>query len=383
MPKQQKVVLVGARQILVTTNNFYNFCMDTQGSLFMKASTMFACVLLIQSVDANAETLRVLNWEDYLHPSVIDAWKRETDVDIEQIYFDSDEDRDEILNDAASGNIDIAVVDEAVSELFGEKGKIEKLDESKIPTLKHIDPFWKTACGQYTVPYMWGTLGIGYRSDKVEQTPQSWKALLQPDPGQAGHIGMLDDYRDMLAPALFVLGYSLNTENESELKAAFEYLNRQVPSVLTYEYAITLIKNGDKDADKLHMALIYGGDQNVINEIIGKPGLWKYSVPHEGTILWVDCLAAIQGSPRKKLALQFIDFLNRPDIAAMNTELLGFGSPNKSAVRHMSPAFRSDQSIFPSQDILDRSQQYKILGKNNIILRKRITGAIRKIHESQ
>ena len=96
MPRQQKVVLVGARQILVITNNYYDFCMDRQGSLFMKASTMFACVLLIQSVDANAETLRVLNWEDYLHPSVIDAWKRETDVDIEQIYFDSDEDRDEM-----------------------------------------------------------------------------------------------------------------------------------------------------------------------------------------------------------------------------------------------------------------------------------------------
>lgn len=349
----------------------------------MKASIIFAFILVVLSVDTHAETLRILNWEDYLHPRVIEIWKQETDVDIEQIYFDSDEDRDEILNDASSGNIDIAVVDEAVSELFGGKGKIEKLDESNIPNLKHIDPFWRRACGQYTIPYMWGTLGIGYRSDKVDQAPHSWNALLQPDDDLQGHIGILGDYRDMLAPALFVLGYSLNTGNEGELKAAFEILKNQASSVLTYEYAITLMKNGGKDAEQLHMALVYGGDQNVINEIIGKPGLWQYSVPREGTILWVDCLAAIQESPRNKLALQFIDFLNRPDIAAMNAEFLGFGTPNQSAIQHMSEDYRSNQSIFPSQDILSRSQQYKVLDKNNIILRKRITSAIRKIHESQ
>jgi len=349
----------------------------------MKASTIFALVLLTQSAVTYAETLRILNWEEYLHPRVIEAWERETGVDIEQVYFDSDEDRDEILNDTTPGNIDIAVVDEAVSELFGEKGKIEKLDESNIPNLKHIDPFWKTACGQYTVPYMWGTLGIGYRSDKVKQAPQSWNKLLQPDDTLKGHIGMLDDYRDMLAPALFMLGYSLNTGDPSELKAAFERLAQQAPSVLTYEYAITLMKNGGNNAELLHMALMYGGDQNAINEIIGKPGLWLYSVPREGTILWVDCLAAIESSPRKALALAFIDFLNRPDIAAMNAELLGFGTPNKSAVQRMSQAYRTNQSIFPSQDILNRSQKYKVLDKQNIILRQRITSAIRKIHESE
>ena len=349
----------------------------------MKASSLFASILLILSVNSHAETLRLLNWEDFLHPRVIEAWQQETGIEIEEIYFDSDEDRDEILNNASPGTIDVAVVDEAVSKMFGEKGKIDTLDEAKIPNLKHVDPFWKQACGQYTVPYMWGTLGIGYRSDKVEQAPDTWKALLQPDDSLKGHIGMMDDYRDMLAPALFTLGYSLNTDAESELKAAFEYLKQQAPSVLTYEYAVTLVNNEAKDLEQLHMALIYGGDHNVINETLGQPGLWQYAVPREGTILWVDCLAAIEGSPRQALALQFIDFLNRPDIAAMNAEFLGFGTPNTSAIQHMSAAFQSDQSVFPSQDILGRSQSYQVLDKNNIILRKRMTSAIRKIHESQ
>jgi len=349
----------------------------------MKPFQLIVIILLLTPLDVYAESLRILNWEDYLHPKVIEAWEHETNVQIEEVYFDSDEVRDEILNDASSGNIDIAVVDEAVSELFGEKGKIAKLDEANISNLRHIDPFWKKACGQYTVPYMWGTLGIGYRSDKVKQPPISWQALLEPDQAMQGHIGMLDDYRDMLAPALFVLGHSLNTDNENELKAAFEYLKQQAPAVLTYEYAITLANSQHEDFGQLHMALLYGGDQHVINEITGKPGLWKYAVPHEGTILWVDCMAAIQDSPRKEIAVQFIDFLNRPDIAALNAESLGFGTPNKSAVRHMSDAYRSDQAVFPSQDILDRSQQYTVLDKNNIVLRKRITGAIRQIHESR
>lgn len=347
----------------------------------MKVLLVIACVFQLLSINAYAETLRILNWEDYLHTRVIEIWTSETGVAIEQIYFDSDEDRDEILNDARMGNIDIAVVDEAVSELFGKKGKIEKLDESNAPSLQHIDPFWKEACGQYSVPYMWGTLGIGYRTDKIPKPPVSWLELLQPEDELKGYIGMLDDYRDMLAPALFLLGYPLNTDDENELKAAFEYLKHQAPSVLTYEYAITLMNNEDQDAERLHMALMYGGDQITINEIIGKPGLWQYTVPQEGTILWVDCLAAIRNSPQKQRAIEFINFLNRPDIAAINSESMGFATPNKSAVQFINPSFHSDQAIFPSQDILERSQQYTVLEKNNIVLRKRITSTIRKIHE--
>lgn len=349
----------------------------------MKPSIIFLPLVLFLSVDVNAETLRILNWEDYLHPKVIEIWKQETGIDIEEIYFDSDEDRDEILNNASSGNIDIAVVDEAVSELFGENGKIENLNQQDAPNLKYIDPFWQKACGQYTIPYMWGTLGIGYRSDKVTVAPQSWNDLLQPGEPLKGHIGMLDDYRDMLAPALFVLGYSLNTNNENQLKQAFEYLSKQAPSVLTYQYAITLANNQDKDMEQLYMTMMYGGDQNVINDTLETPGLWKYSVPKEGTILWVDCLAVIKDSPKKNQALKFVDFLNRPDIAAMNAESLGFATPNTAAIQHMTPDYQSDQSIFPSREILNRSQQYKILENDNIILRKRITSAIRKIHESQ
>jgi len=349
----------------------------------MKPVILIACVLQALCINAHAETLRVLNWEDYLYSEVIDIWTSETGVEIEQVYFDSDEDRDEILNDASMGNIDIAVVDEAVSELFGQKGKIEKLGLSNTPNLQHVDSFWKNACGEYTVPYMWGTLGIGYRSDKVRNPPLSWLELLQPDDDLKGHIGMLDDYRDMLAPALFVLGHSLNTGNENELKAAFEYLKEQAPSVLTYEYAITLMNNADQDADRLHMALIYGGDQVTLNDIIGQPDLWQYTVPREGTILWVDCLAAIQDSPRKQRAIEFINFLNRPEIAAMNAEHLGFATPNKSAIGHISPAYRDDLSVFPSADTLAKSQQYKVLDASNIALRKRITSAIQKIHESR
>lgn len=349
----------------------------------MNAQVFLASFLLLASLATHAESLRILNWEEYLAPEVIAIWEKETGAGIEQLYFDNDEDRDEILNDAAPGNIDVAVVDEAVSEMFGAKGKIEKLDETGIPNLRHVDPFWKKACGEYTVPYMWGTLGLAYRSDKIKDPPKSWRNLLQPDERLKGHIGMLDDYRDMLAPALFLLGHSLNTDEEPELKAAFEYLKRQAPSVLTYEYAITLIAGGQDRADQLYLALVYGGDQHTMNELVGKLGLWQYSVPQEGTILWVDCLAVIQDSHRKAQARQFIDFLNRPEIAAMNAEALGFGTPNIAAVPHMSSAYRADLAVFPSQEILDRSQQYEVLDKDNIILRKRITGAVRKIHESE
>jgi spermidine/putrescine transport system substrate-binding protein len=180
-----------------------------------------------------------------------------------------------------------------------------------------------------------------------------------------------------------VLGHSLNTDDQGELREAFTYLKQQAPTVLTYDYAITVMQDQGELADRLYMAQVYGGDQHTLNSIAGQPGLWRYSVPTEGTILWVDCLAVIRDSPRKALALEFIDFLNRPGIAAMNAELIGFGTPNLSAIGHLSQAYQTDPSVFPADDIVRRSQQYEVLDKDNIILRKRITSAVRKIHESQ
>ena len=345
---------------------------------FRQFMGLLVCCVAIAPVQAG--NVVVLNWEEYLAESVIDQWQQESGHTIEEVYFDSDEKRDAILIASRKHRIDVAVVDEVVASRFGETGLLLPLTEDNVPNLKHVDPFWRGRCGKYAVPYLWGTLGIVYRSDKVEQ-PTSWVELLKPSQAMSGHIGMLNDFTDTLAPALFWLGYSLNSQKKSELTEVFQLLKAQAPKVLTYEYPVTFLKS-DPAANELYMAVAYSGDQYPLNEIAGKDDVWKFSVPKEGTVLWVDCLAIPSSAEHQTEALQLINFLTRPIISAENSEELYFATPVPAARELQSEEFSSTLEVYPPQSVLERSELYAPLSSESIELRLRITNSLINIHEA-
>lgn len=340
-----------------------------------------ALLTLLLSPYTMAEKLTLLNWEAYLDPEVIAMWQAETGVEIEQIYFDNDERRDRMMVDAGRHHIDLVVLDEVASRLFGERGVSFAPTTAQAPNLRHLDPRFATQCGKHSVPYMWGTLGIAYRNDKVGTTPVSWSDLIRPAPELVGHIGMLDDGADMLAPELLMRGESVNSDSREALQRAFDDLKQQVPAVLTYDYAITYLQS-DANADQLYMALVYSGDQDTLNEVQGGEH-WQYVVPSEGTILWADCLAVLQDSDKQELAIRFIDFLNRPEIAARNAQSLWVATPNTAAYALLDDEFSQDPTVYPPADVMAKSQLYDVLSDENLMLRKRITSAIRKLHDAQ
>ncbi|MBS98850.1 MAG: spermidine/putrescine ABC transporter substrate-binding protein [Oceanospirillaceae bacterium] len=336
--------------------------------------------LLGMTAAAAAETLTLLNWEEYLDPAVIERWEVETGIRIDQVYFDNDERRDQILVDVGRHDIDLVVVDEVASRLFGERGLIHAPTREQAPNLQHLEPDFQAQCSQYAVPYMWGTLGIAYRADKVAK-PTSWADIMEPPAALYGHIGMMDDITDMLAPTLLLNGHSINTDDRGELEQTFEALRQQVPAVLTYDYAITYLQTSAQ-ADELYMATVYSGDQEVLNAISGSEQ-WHYVVPDEGTILWVDCLSVVTDSPQARWAERFIDFLNRPEIAALNAEALWVGTPNRAARALLGSEVRADQTVYPPESVMAKRQLYEPISDENLLLRQRMTHAIRKLHESQ
>lgn len=339
-------------------------------------------ISLLPGIAAANEPIRLLNWEDYLGENVIEQWDSSSGHTLEQVYFDSDEKRDAILINSSRHQIDLAIIDEVTAKRFGREQGLIELNESNVPNSKHIAPFWRERCGHYALPYFWGTLGIAYRTDKVKNPPRSWRDILEPNEALKGHIGMLNDITDMLAPALFLADRSINTENSQALKEVFTVLKAQTKDVLTYDYAITYLQASPKAA-QLHMAMAYSGDQFTLNEITGEEGLWEYSVPEEGTILWVDCMAISAKSDHQQEALEFINYLNEPKIAAQNAEEIYFATPNLSALKYMSNDTLNDKGVYPDQHIIDRSQLYEEMNNETIQLRQRITNAVINIYESQ
>lgn len=350
--------------------------MDTMNKL--SRISLFALLL---SPIASAETLTILNWEDYLSDEVVTRWEQETGSKIKQVYFDSDAERDEMLIAYDSDAIDIAVIDETTSRSYGKSEILLDLSTANLPNTENNDELWSQRCSQYSVPYTYGTIGIAYRTDKVKSPPASWADFLNPPDDLTGHIAVLKESSDTLLPALMQRGYSNNTSNKDELKQAFKDMEQIIPHVLTFEYPITYLSANPED-DQLHMAQVYSGDHWTMNEIQNSEN-WEYVVPEEGTVIWTDCLAILNSSKKKDLALQFVDFINRPEIAAINSEEIYFASTSSAARELQSEEFLADQSVYPGKKTLEGQHYYGTLDIESRKLRNRIVQSLVLKHEAQ
>jgi len=331
---------------------------------------------------AHADTLTLLNWEGYLSEEVIKAWEARSGHKIEQVYFDNDEDRDNVLVGHKNKVIDLVVIDETANRIFGNKGTFVALTSyENVQNLNLIDKNWQKNCGPYGIPYLWGTLGISYRTDKVSLPPTSWDFILNPADSLKGHIGLIDDYVDTLAPVLIGMNKSINSDHSADLRQAFNIMKSILPSILTFEYSISFV-DADESRDELYVALTYSGDQYTLNEKAGK-NIWQYTTLKEGTIAWVDCLALMKDSPRKDIAYDFLNYLYSPKVAAENSESIYVASPIKAARDLQSEEFLADESVYPPVHIMENAQYYKVLNPANTLLRNRITSSLIKLHETQ
>jgi len=346
------------------------------------AALVAASLLFPSTLVRAAETLTLLNWEQYLSEAVIERWQAETGVAIQQIYFDSGDKRDGILA-KPEHQIDLALTELISADRFGSRNLLVPTNDAEMPNLRHIPQAWRDSCGAYGVPYLWGTLGIAYRSDRVAEAPRSWAALLQPAKRDTPHIIMMEDHADILSAPLIYQQHSINTSDNDQLRAAFELLQAQSSAVLTYEYAITSLRR-QRHLDQADMALAYSGDQQVLNEIEGIEGEpWHYVVPKEGTLLWVDCLSVPAHAPNKDLAYRFLNFINTPEIAALNANQLRVATPNAAARALLPDAIRQDPSIYPPDEVLARSHVYEPRPLHATQTRRRIISALINAHDAR
>ena len=350
-------------------------------SPLVRAVGIILLMLAGAGAPARSETLNLLIWESYISPKVIERWKASTHTDINQIYFDSGDRRDSMLSNSGS-TVDLAVIENARIGPLGGRGLLTALHQQELPNLALIAPQWREACGPYGAAYLWGTDGILYRSDRVAAAPTSWSDLLQPAASLHQHIAMLKDDDDLLAAPLSFLKRPTNTDDTDDLRRAFTVLKAQAPSVLTYNYVITAQQEPAFDG-KIYMALGYTGDQITLNRNAAASGAWHFTTPREGSVIWADCLAVIDRSPHRALALKFIDFINEPENAAENARYLKLPTPNQAAMLLLPEAMRTDPEIYPQADIIARSQFRGSIPAATLQLRRRIVSALVSSNDAQ
>ncbi len=319
-----------------------------------------ACILmvLVQPVQA-AEPIELmfLTWPDYMDPLILDEFKQRTGITVKQTYFASDAARDEFLLETGGRGLDVILIDDTSIRVMAKRGWLEPVNETDIPNLKNVDPRWRAAHEQaevYSVPYFWGTLGIAYRKDLVDFPVVSWMDLLQPTQQLRGKVAMIDDARDLIGVALKALGYSFNSTDVQELKEAEALLQAQAPAVKTYKY-VALDESSALVNGQVSMTMMYNGDAAMVRKHNDQIA---FILPNEGGNIWVDYLSILSASTNKAAAKQFINFLNEPEIAARLAQYIYSATPNFRAEILLPPEFKSDTTIYPSKEALEKSETY-------------------------
>jgi spermidine/putrescine transport system substrate-binding protein len=345
--------------------------------------TALCCIAICSELHAQStpKELTLYIWEDYISPKVIENFTKTTGIEIQQVRFDSDKTRDGIVASERGKQFDLVLFGNVSVQIFGKNNKLTAITKSDIPNLSHIDRRWQESCGNFGVPYFYGTVGLLYDKRFYPKAPDSWKDLLEPTKEHWGHIVMVEDLVDTLAPALLYLGQNINSEKEETLKTVFALMKNQAPAVLNYQYVLTNAKAAEKGKE-IHLALGYSGDQYTLNEHTGSDN-WQYVIPKEGTAIWMDCLAITAWSKKQKEARDFINYLLDPKIAAKNAVDVYNATPISETKAFMSQEQAEDPQLFVPEQILQNGQEYRILSDNNMRLRGRIIDSLLKLNETK
>jgi spermidine/putrescine transport system substrate-binding protein len=299
--------------------------------------------------------LVILNCSEYMDQEVVEKFEQQFNAEVSEVYFESDDLRDDMMLETSATGYDLVLINGISVDKYAKRGWIAPLDEAKLPNLKHVDDHWRDAfdsARDYTVPYFWGTMGIAYRADLIEQPPTSWMDLFRPAEELHGKIGMVENSRDLIGMALKALGHSANSSDPAALKAAEKLLLEQKPYVHTYNYL----------ALNEHSALV-SGDALMVQELDENI---EYVLPEEGGNIWVDYLAVLEGSRNKDLAWAFINFLNEPEHAAQLAEFVYYATPNTAAEKLLPQEFLEEPVIYPSAESLAKSEFYRPLPPRSI-----------------
>lgn len=292
------------------------------------------------------------NWDTYIGETTLEDFTDATGIEVQYDLF---ADNDELFAKLKTGNpgYDLIVPTNDYVERMIQSEMLMPLDHSKVPNIANIDPVFMDPAfdpgRKYSLSYMWGTIGIGYRKSAVDGIPDSWKYLYDSDK-YSNRIALLGDGGTVIQMAMKYMGHSLNSKDPAIIKQAEEMLIRQKPHIKAFapDNGQDLLLAGEID-----LAMEWNGD---ILQAMDEDDDIGYVVPKEGGLLWEDTLCIPNGAPHPGNAHKLINFILDAEAGAAIADFIYYATPNKAAKALMSTDYTENPAIFPSDDVIARSE---------------------------
>ncbi|MCI0424056.1 MAG: spermidine/putrescine ABC transporter substrate-binding protein [Acidobacteria bacterium] len=301
--------------------------------------------------------LTLCNWPAFIGAGAVPAFEKRHSTSVLLKTYSGNEELYQMLT-SGSVQCDLVVPSTYMVERLIRERLLEPLDLKRIPNLKNIsDRFLNLPIdpgNRFSVPYMWGSNGLGVNTVRVSKDPGNLDLLF--DPELKGRITMLDVPRFSIGLALQYLGYSLNTTRVEEIEKAKELLIRQKPLVRDYTDAFVDLLNSEISW------VSYGYSGDLCRAAAKNPAL-TYRVPKQAVLFGLDSLCIPAAAKNKELAHTFISYLLEPRVSAEIANEILYPTPNEAAYPFVDPKLLNNREIYLPDEVLQKAEMLRDLGK--------------------
>ena len=329
-----------------------------------------ALLLAVLPAAAEERVVNVYNWSDYIDPTTLEDFSKETGIKVVYDTFDSNEVLETKLLAGKSG-YDVVVPSASFLQRQIQAGVFRKLDKSKLSNLKYAWALVTARLASYdpgnehAVNYMWGTTGIGYNVKAAKELLggepiDSWNIIFRPElisKFKDCGINMLDAPEELIPSALNYLGLDPDSKNPADIEKTSALLEKIRPFIKKFnssEYINALA------AGEICLTVGWSGDVfqakkralEAAENTKRKPVEVDYALPKEGTLMWFDSFAIPKDAEHVEEAHAFINFMLRPEIAARNSNAMAYANGNLESQKLIDKDVLSNPSVYPPPELL-------------------------------
>ncbi|MBU3811209.1 MAG: spermidine/putrescine ABC transporter substrate-binding protein [Candidatus Niameybacter stercoravium] len=322
--------------------------------LSLAGSVLVAGILLVGCSGQSSESITFFNYGENIDKETLKQFEEEYGIKVKMSTFD---DMDTMYLKIAESNAqyDVILVSDALMPKMIDGGLLQELNKENIPNIAQMDEEYLNLeidpGNKYSVPYMFGTIGIIYDKNVVTEEVDSWDILW--DEKYKSKVFMFDTYRDTIGAALKKLGYSLNSESPEELEEAKQILLEQrklVDPIYGVDNGTSMIATGETVLN-----MIWSGEGlNLQDEY---PNL-VYTIPKEGVNFWIDSLCIPANAKNVEGAEKFINFVSDKESALRIADEIGYTTPNKEARLEQPEHVRNNPNAYMPKEMMDLSELY-------------------------
>ncbi len=328
----------------------------------LTSAAVAGVAIALTPIAASAQgVLNIYNWSDYIAEDTIKNFEKETGIKVRYDTFDNNE----ILHAklvAGKTGYDIVVPSSNWAAIQIAGGLLQKLDKSKIPNYKNLDPaimgsMTKLDPGNaHIIPWLWGFTTVGINVDKVKAALGNLPMPTNPydlvfdekyiSKVKSCGVSFLDSASEIVPTMLHYQGKYAYSRNAADYRDALPALQKIRPYVTLFSSSGYI---NDMAGGSICVALGWSGDINIARQraIDAKNGnKIEALIPPGGGVPFFDTMAIPADASNVENAYKFINYILKPEVHASLSNKVFYANPNKESIKFVKKEVAENPSVF-------------------------------------